>query len=70
MGARLPVKIDYTACDGCRICYNLCPMDVFTWDEEINMPRVTYMPECWFCGVCMMECPRRAIDIRLPLSSW
>jgi NAD-dependent dihydropyrimidine dehydrogenase PreA subunit len=45
-------------------------MDVFTWDEELNMPKVTYASDCWFEGTCMMECPKRAIDISLPLSSW
>ncbi|MCC6473664.1 MAG: ferredoxin family protein [Burkholderiales bacterium] len=70
MGARPAIKIEYRACDGCRICYHLCPMDVFTWDKEINLPRVTYESDCWFEGVCVMECPHRAIDISLPLSNW
>jgi len=70
MGARLPVKVDYSKCIGCRRCYGLCPMDVYTWDEEMNVPRVTYSMECWFCGACMMECPQRAIDVRYPLASW
>lgn len=65
-----PVKIDYRKCIGCGHCYDNCPMDVFTWDEELSLPRVTYASDCWFEGVCMMECPKRAIDIRLPLSSW
>ncbi len=70
MSVRLPVKVDYRKCIGCRNCYLVCPMDVFTWDEELNMPKVTYASDCWFEGTCMMECPKRAIDIRLPLSSW
>lgn len=70
MSVALPVKIDYQKCTGCRICYENCPMDVFGWDEELNMPRVTHACDCWFEGVCMMECPKRAIDISLPLSSW
>lgn len=70
MGVRLPVKIDYRKCIGCNKCYDHCPMDVFTRDEELNVPKVTYMSDCWFCGVCMMECPQRAIDIRYPLASW
>ncbi len=63
-------KIDYRKCNGCKKCYNLCPMDVFTWDDEMNMPRVTYWEECWICGICWMDCPTRAIDVTLPASMW
>jgi NAD-dependent dihydropyrimidine dehydrogenase PreA subunit len=43
-------------------------MDVYVIDEEIQMPRVTYEEECAFCGICWMECPKRAIDIVYPPS--
>lgn len=66
----MPAKIDYKKCIGCKICYDLCPLDVITWDEEIEMPRVTYEEECWHCGVCWMECPKWAIDITYPASLW
>lgn len=64
------VKIDYRRCTGCKKCYDLCPMDVFTWDEETKMPRATYEEECWFCGICWEDCPKRAIDIKYPASLW
>jgi adenylylsulfate reductase, subunit B len=63
-------KIDYHKCTGCKKCYEVCPMDVFTWDEEMKLPRVTYWEECWICGICWMDCPKRAIDITLPASMW
>jgi len=62
------VKIDYHRCIGCGTCYDRCPQDVFTWDEDLNMPGVTYIEECWFCGCCWMDCPKRAIDITYPAS--
>ena len=31
-------KIDYKYCNGCGDCYDNCPMDVFGWDEEKQMP--------------------------------
>ena len=64
------IKIDYKRCIGCNRCYNLCPMDVFKLDEELKMPRVSYEEECWFCGVCWMECPKRAIELTYPVSFW
>ena len=62
------VKIDKGKCIGCKICYTRCPMDVFTWDEENKKPLVTYEGECWMCGCCWMDCPKRAIDIVYPAS--
>jgi adenylylsulfate reductase, subunit B len=66
----MSAKIDYRKCIGCKKCYDLCPEDIFSWDEEMQMPKVAYPEECWFCGVCWMMCPKRAIDVRLPASLW
>ncbi len=67
----MPIKIDYEKCIGCRICYNDCPMDVFTMDDETDSkPVVAYAEECWHCGICWMDCPKRAIDITIPASFW
>lgn len=64
------IKIDYKRCTGCGLCYDRCPMDVITWDEKRDMPQVTYPEDCWFCGVCWLECPERAIDIIYPVCFW
>ena len=64
----MAVKIDYRRCNGCKKCYNICPMDVFTWDEDTKMPVIEYWDECWHCGICFMECPKRAINVTLPVS--
>jgi NAD-dependent dihydropyrimidine dehydrogenase PreA subunit len=66
----MPAKINYKKCIGCKKCYDLCPIDVFTMDETTNMPAATYNEECWHCGICWMECPKRAIDITYPASFW
>ena len=66
----MPAKIDYKKCIGCKRCYDLCPMDVFTIDKESEMPNASYNEECWHCGICWMECPKRAIDITYPASMW
>ena len=65
------VKIDYKKCIGCKRCYDICPMDVFELDPELgNIPKVRYAEECWFCGICWMDCPKRAIEIDIPASFW
>jgi adenylylsulfate reductase, subunit B len=66
----MSAKIDYKKCIGCKKCYDLCPEDVFTLGEETGLPVVSYPEECWFCGICWMECPKRAVDVRLPASLW
>lgn len=65
-----PIIIDYKKCIGCIKCYDLCPQDVFVLDQETKLPVAKREGECWFCGICWMECPKRAIDIKLPPSLW
>jgi adenylylsulfate reductase subunit B len=66
----MPVKIDFEKCIGCKECYELCPLDVFVWDKELKKPKAAYQEECWHCGICWMECPKRAIDVTYPASLW
>ena len=66
----MPAQIDYHRCIGCKKCYDLCPLDVITWDKEMKLPKVTYEDECWHCGVCWAECPKRAINISYPACLW
>lgn len=44
-------------CIGCVICVNMCPGDVLAMDDEKNVAYVAYPEECWYCGVCRIECP-------------
>lgn len=66
----MPPKIDYSKCIACKKCYDLCPMDVYVWDEELGLPKVGYPEVCWHEGICYMECPERCIDLRYPPSLW
>lgn len=62
------IKVDFDHCIGCKKCYTICPMDVFTWNAETRKPEVAYEGECWMCGCCWMDCPKRVIDIVYPAS--
>ena len=66
----MPVKIDYTKCNGCKLCYDICPMDVFGWDEEKELPYLAYEAECWHEGHCEIDCPKGAIEIMYPAMLW
>jgi len=65
-GIEMPVTVNGSRCNGCRICYDICPLDVFDWDEEKDVPLVEHPDECWYCGCCYFDCSRGAIDITLP----
>jgi len=62
----MSIKINYSKCNACGICYNDCPMDVIAWDEEKNIPFIKYPDECCYCGNCELYCPKQAIAILLP----
>ena len=38
-------RIDYPLCKGCRECYEVCPQDVFGWDEKKQIPTIDYPAE-------------------------
>ena len=66
------IKYYYDKCTKCRKCYDLCPEDIIVIDKETGFPKVApgREGECWFCGICWMSCPKRAIEICLPASLW
>ena len=63
------VKIDTEKCIKCKKCYDMCPEDVLIMNEE-GYPELKYDGECWFCGICWSNCPKRCIELRLPASLW
>ena len=64
----MPIKIDYDLCTGCKACYDLCPHEVYTYDEKQNRVVVSYPEDCGYEGICVLECPvEGAIQITLPL---
>ena len=66
----MTVSIDYERCSGCKRCYKLCPLDIIAWDEEKGRPYVAYPDECQLCFICQIECPEKAIEIRVPIIFW
>ena len=55
------VEIDYEKCDGCRLCVELCPVEVF----EVVEGRVVARGVCILCLGCLAVCEKRAIRIEL-----
>jgi NAD-dependent dihydropyrimidine dehydrogenase PreA subunit len=62
-----PITIN-DRCIGCMKCVDSCPIDIFMpSDEKGKAPIIAYPDECWYCGVCAMECPTDAIQLTHPL---
>ncbi len=49
-------------CDGCKICFDFCPHNVFEWNDHRNIPVVKYPFNCIVgCSACVPRCEREAI---------
>ncbi|MFH0727282.1 MAG: ferredoxin family protein [Pseudomonadota bacterium] len=66
----MPIYIDYEKCNGEGLCYDICPMDVFGWDEEKKQPYLAHYDECQHCGDCFFDCPQKCIEITYPVCLW
>lgn len=64
-----PIVFDPARCNGCNLCVEVCPMDVFIPSPaKKSPPIVLFAEECWYCGCCVMDCPREgALAFNLPL---
>ena len=63
---KMQIRVDSEQCNGCGICAEICPCDVFRLDERTGLAEARYETDCWYCGACEMDCPTRAIRVDLP----
>lgn len=54
-------------CIGCAICVDMCPGDVLEMNASHTKPVVVYPDECWYCGVCRLECSVDAVTYQFPI---
>ena len=64
-----PLKYDENLCIGCNRCASVCQCDILRPSPEKGKhPIVMYPGECYYCGACVMVCPRPgAIRLSHPL---
>ena len=59
----LGARIDKEKCVSCLTCVRVCPLGI---PSTSKMGEITIDPiACQACGICVLECPVRAIDISL-----
>ncbi len=44
--------------------------DIIAWDGEEDRPYVKYPGECQLCFICQVECPAKAVKVKIPLAFW
>ena len=59
------ITIEQAVCNGCKICYKACFVDVFRWDEEAKRPLVSYPEDCVQCNLCELNCPVNAVTVEV-----
>jgi NAD-dependent dihydropyrimidine dehydrogenase PreA subunit len=64
----VPVSVDADKCiagKGCRVCVDVCPLDVLAIDTSKGAAYMKY-DECWYCLPCEVDCPTQAITVSIP----
>ena len=65
----MPPVIDPSKCVGCGTCADICNSNIFVFDRSKDkMPQVKFPDECWHCDSCVLDCPKGAITLRIPLA--
>ena len=57
----IEISVDENACVACSLCAEICPTDVFVWEEENGIPEVAKPAECFGCLSCSEICPSHCI---------
>lgn len=57
------IRIDLNKCIGCENCVNVCPLDVFYFDETANRSVMAYPENCQSCGQCYVNCQGRSLGM-------
>ena len=53
------------AAKGCRVCVDVCPLDILAIDENRQKAYMKY-DECWYCMPCEVDCPTQAVTVNIP----
>ncbi len=57
------VLIDNDLCKKCGICFNVCPKNVYSFNE-LDGPKAERPEDCIECDICVKMCPDFAIKIK------
>ena len=55
----MAVTVDESKCNGCGMCFDVCPVEAITVDQVAKIDSAT----CIDCGSCVAECPNDSISM-------
>jgi NAD-dependent dihydropyrimidine dehydrogenase PreA subunit len=59
----VPIEsLNQELCNGCGICFGICPEDVFRITED-KKAVVMYAEDCIACFMCEFVCPKKCISV-------
>lgn len=53
-------------CNGTWQCYEVCPIGCWRPDRENRVVIFEHGERCIACGACVLQCPERAIELKVP----
>jgi len=57
------IKFNPKTCNGCKLCYKACFVDVIRWDEGRKRPDFKYVEDCERCFYCASVCKAGSIEV-------
>lgn len=58
------IELDLERCNGCRACFEICPVGVFGERDEDEKISFRDQHACFACSACGRQCPERALSLR------
>jgi NAD-dependent dihydropyrimidine dehydrogenase PreA subunit len=57
------ITFDRDRCNGCRDCFDLCPVGV--WEDLGHDKKVDFRDRdaCFACGACVRQCSKKALSL-------
>ena len=63
---KLQIHFNADRCRGVWQCYEVCPVGNWTPDYDRMVAIFHNDKQCIACGACVLQCPERAIELRIP----
>jgi NAD-dependent dihydropyrimidine dehydrogenase PreA subunit len=64
------IIVNNELCNGCKICFKACFIDVIKWDATTKRPVIAYPEECVQCMFCELTCTQRALKVHPKYDSY
>lgn len=58
------ITIEQEKCIGCKMCIEVCPRDVYEFNENINKAILLHPERCVNCGACVKQCLGNCLEIK------